>query len=1147
MDEWTLERIRGGLRVIQETLANADPQKRSVKILPPSAMFTFFEALSCPAFFENEHLLTQHFDVICSLLKKPLKVQVYLPAMTKLVFSPSEQRRAYASGSWATMRRPMLECEFDWNVRTYLTEAMLRVQMSCLDIDFQPVFWRGVRAILQQLNKDTITHGIRGLDLDLCRLILDHLQLDTPAFTDLISCMHDLVTKAPADFWDAMGTISASTVVEQALGSPYFKRLLAEFDGSEAKRTTLQQAFRWVKPFLASIKNANLAPACRTLASQVIVRIQQESYPAVPKNLAMQQGLDILAYTLQRLNEGSTPDTFVGQPTVNAMLELLAIHVDRILSVSNLKDPKHSSLALQIVERAFTLECIALEIEQGCIIENRPSPTESPKSERFWSAVIDTIDARHRLFAVCMVRAGKRMLGIEPFFDQSSAALPAVKHFNKKFELLSLTIDDVVQKLNLLQPRQLQQLLEEPSAAMAMVANLFSSWMATRLDTIEFFKVVSGRDDRFGALQHIITTQYSSFAEGFSNACRATMKRKVYAPVPSMIKTCTDVVDVLSNSSGGILRSRALEGKELDLTMGLWQTLWVALTTIFKTMEAWTSIGYDKASMIEFCRDTMQFADQLFNQCSVFASALRGLDSRDGKTGPSLLQRLLSSPVRAMRSMAGWLRLRDEFLVTTAVTLTSKLLVRLRKASMDAEPDATSFVEHIVTGIVRSKLSVQQKAELQRALEAHLGRPIMQKEPAKESKKQQASLSKFVAKGETEAKPASSSAELLARTTATADGFKRQRDAFRLKPAAPPPPTLQQRKQAEFLAKREADKKASQKAREQAAAAAARKRVGLALNDAGSGLKGLGVPDKEHAQKGEGMMVSDSSSDEEEVVVAHFQPVKGVNGPKTNIVSQDLVNMPFKKKKLVRSANDMRARLAPDLSPLHAAILSWEFFAAGDYPPGSLPNVYSTVPSKFRTPNDYRAVFDPLLKLEAWQSFVKTREETSSWKVYPIQVVSRCAIDSWAEVSTVLDTTIHKDCGAVSEGDVVIFSRSKQPCAEEPHCLARVREVKRQKDNVAIVYRCVSASPLHKFLGPKHDVWAAKIQSLIPLEREYGALSGLQYYDLSDEIIKGKPSPLLKYSDDQLRSVLQAYDVNKAQAKAVMSALDNDAFTLIQG
>lgn len=116
-----------------------------------------------------------------------------------------------------------------------------------------------------------------------------------------------------------------------------------------------------------------------------------------------------------------------------------------------------------------------------------------------------------------------------------------------------------------------------------------------------------------------------------------------------------------------------------------------------------------------------------------------------------------------------------------------------------------------------------------------------------------------------------------------------------------------------------------------------------------------------------------------------------------------------------------------------------------------------------------------------------------------------------------------------------------------PHCLSRVYKINRKKQSLEVIYRVLPGSSLNSSLTPGSVIYGTKIQSLTPLEREYSALSGLQYYDLCDEIIKARPSPLLQYTDKQLEPLITNYTVNKAQAKAIKSALDNDAFTLIQG
>jgi senataxin len=137
----------------------------------------------------------------------------------------------------------------------------------------------------------------------------------------------------------------------------------------------------------------------------------------------------------------------------------------------------------------------------------------------------------------------------------------------------------------------------------------------------------------------------------------------------------------------------------------------------------------------------------------------------------------------------------------------------------------------------------------------------------------------------------------------------------------------------------------------------------------------------------------------------------------------------------------------------------------------------------------------------------------------------------------------------IGEGDVILFSKAKNPttASEEPNCLSRVYKVARKKQHLEVTFRAVPGAKFTSSLSPGSIIRGAKIQSITTLEREYGALAALQYYDLCEYILKAEPSQLLKYSDKQLENYINTYCLNKAQAKAVKSALDNDAFTLIQG
>jgi len=298
---------------------------------------------------------------------------------------------------------------------------------------------------------------------------------------------------------------------------------------------------------------------------------------------------------------------------------------------------------------------------------------------------------------------------------------------------------------------------------------------------------------------------------------------------------------------------------------------------------------------------------------------------------------------------------------------------------------------------------------------------------------------------------------------------------------------------------------------------------------------------------------SESDSDEDldhELFGTGSKPVKTSSTYKdfsVSIAMQAKVKGPIKKTRQVRSAKDMRARLAPDLTALHKTILGWDFFHNWDFPPGSERNDYSLVSNTFRTPTDYQNTFEPLLVLEAWQGFLKSKEE-GNFKAFEVKVSNRMTVDAFLELSTTMPMMEGKEQG-ISEADVVLMSKGQSPAdeARQPHCLARVHKISRKKTTMEIIYRANVGNSLVASMVPNSTLYAVKVSSMTPLEREYGALLGLKYFDLCDEVIRARPSPLLVYSEKQLGPLGANYGINSAQAKAVRSAIDNDAFTLIQG
>ncbi|KAF2136625.1 uncharacterized protein K452DRAFT_322283 [Aplosporella prunicola CBS 121167] len=1157
-DDMNLERITAGLDHADDKLRSAPPESRGIASLDSQGMYALFESLSCEALLKNEALLQKHFDEPFKLVqtRKRLRLGNYLPAMSRFIFSPNEDRYVWAFTMFTKFKRGLTKAEFAGSVRDPLFDAMKRVQLTNLEADFLSPFWGGVKIIVDKLDKELITQSLRAIDIDICMLALEHLRFEFSGFKDLIGTIQQLLDKSPVDFWDAMGAISPVTVIEQILNNKTLDQVLLQAN-EETSDQSLKEAFGWIDSFFGSIKPSNQTPACRSLVNQLLRRFQEDRYSRASRSFCYKLGFQVLVQTLTKLNEGKTRSTFVGAATVHDLLEFISLHIGVVLSTIKTGSPEEVDLSLGIIEKALALDCLSLDIDREILARDEHLQHDLNAISPIWDAVTKAVASDDVALPTKALAGAAPLVGTEKFVVKNGAQMSKGRHwYNNTLYSFSKSVGSILEKIAEFTPEELDKLFEARDASHAVIVHLFASEAEPRQAAIEILKSVSSQDSRRDALGHIIKSFYINALDSMSKTLRRISKRKVFAPCQSMLKVCSDVVDVLCSPQDGVLRERSLSIEEANTTEFLWQSLWHALMTIFEMMEKWSNVGHEKTLMMDFCRDTMQFADRLFDEYSHFASALnqaRGGADKSLDTGTVLLK----YPQQTMYHMVIWLRLRDEYLIGKAVDLTTKLLKRLQDVSMEVTDQTRLFMQEVLSDKTKTKLSLSQKAELSRALEDNLGISItkVEKKPAK-----QGTLAGWAKSGSGHVSTASpdtddsdSLSKVIADSSRGAEAYRARIQAAQQQKerAVAARKAESEKNMSEFRRQRELEKEAK-KRRDLEAIAKAKKNLplmGVAAQtaEAGSGLRGIGISGKDHTVKGEGVMVSsdESDDDDDEIDEELFGPSKEKKAPKPKLPL--MPQGPVKKKRLVRSFKDMRARLAPDLGPLHRTILGWDYFHDGDFPPNSRTDIYTAVPNRFMTPNDYQNTFQPLLTLEAWQGFVKAREE-GTFKSYEVKVINRSSVDAFLELSTQLSHADNKEI-QLSEGDICLLSKSSSPgtAAEAPHCLARVYRIGRKKAHIEVLYRIIPGNPLVSSLVPNATVHGIKIQSITPLEREYGALAGLQYYDLCDEIIKAKPSPLLNYTDKQLESLSTCYNLNNAQTKAVKSAIDNDAFTLIQG
>ncbi|KAL9131949.1 MAG: hypothetical protein Q9217_000229 [Psora testacea] len=1242
-DNRDIERIKRGLDNATRILKRLEPPQRHKNALKLPFQLALFEALCNNAFLADEDLLKLHFQEPFTLVQtnKRLNIARYIPAATAFLFDTDHDRWIWATQTWSRYRQVPTKEQFEFAIKDGLFRNMQRVFGSVTDETTLQRTWYGIGLIVDNLDNNLVTHSLRAMEIDVFMLALDHLKYDVPSFRYLVETIQKLLELAPKDFWDAMGAISPTTFIEQIFNNKQYDKFMEQAHSSDIEEASaLKDMLTWIKPFMASLDTAHQAGVCRSLAFQLLDRLQAERFPAHSRTECYRTGLATLAWTLNNCNKDGITLTQTGRIVTTETLEVVSGYINEIAKISSLPDVGDiqiscSELSLRVIKLALALECKAAKTDQESLrqMKEHPDPPAgyAAHAATVWDAVVQNLDYGNVDLAKAALIGINDLTGLEKF--KINADDPHAKEksgYNIKHGRLTHLVCQIMERINDFSPRDLDKLYRVPETATALVASLFAADANLYQAGVNLVKSISSESARKEAIGHLLRTFFSTTLNAFSWAIRRIARNRTYSSSPRMLKTSSDVLDVLCDSQDGLLRTRALSGMiEIKALENFWQHQWEGLKVIYEMTEEWARNKADDPNALkEFCRDTMQFSERLFDQYSIFASAVESAsavkleDEPNDEIGGTAAKKLLEYPASTTQVLVKWLRLRDLFLVGIAVKLTEKVLNRLTEMCMTVEEGTSRFLELVINGGSqgRTHLTPQEKAELARALEANLGRTVVQppidvdsetpsdrsREPSlgvqrmKKTKSMPLDFDSWRAKpqsaGQKSSEPypsgqvievsdedefsnadipdqemlsVSRSVEMMKKMKeqqATLSSAKLALPNHEKKAAEPNKftrglaklsrPIQSEAERALFRERREKEKDAKKK-RDLENLAMVRKRVGVAGQTIGegSGLNGIGVKGKDHAPSGPSMMVSSGSeSDSEDDLDAGLFGGDGKTTKVSDAVKEYRANKvvharqgPIRKTRQVRSAKDMRARLAPDLTVLHKTILSWNFFHNSDFPPGTQQNDYSLVTNTFRTPLDYERTFQPLLILEAWQGFLKSKEE-GNFRTFEVSVANRMNVDAFLEVSSTMSITEAKDLG-IGEADIVIMSKAQSPAndAKQPHCLARVWRISRKKGTMDVTFRANVGNSLVTSMVPNSTLYCSKISSITPLEREYGALLGLKYFDLCDEITRAKPSPLLEYSDKQLNPLVENYEINTAQAKAVRSAIDNDAFTLIQG
>ncbi|KAG7443042.1 uncharacterized protein BT62DRAFT_953934 [Guyanagaster necrorhizus] len=640
----------------------------------------------------------------------------------------------------------------------------------------------------------------------------------------------------------------------------------------------------------------------------------------------------------------------------------------------------------------------------------------------------------------------------------------------------------------------------------------------------------------------------------------------------SLVRCLTDIMEVLCATPNGLLnnarflRSSDPQGPASQLPW-LWTSMNQTLALIFKRTPLWARY-YDNEEMIVWMRDALIFGREMLAERGAFESAASTIITR---LQSSITKRMLNDMQQILTELTRWLRLTDEELLHQSFTLIESLFICFKENKVAPQKDVVDRLKRYLKEAresntpdsPRTRLSPSKLSKLQAILvsfedekekETEIVPVVPKPEPIListdddddddddvevvekwELKNKGKSVKAIRSDGKNLAKAA-----LPSRSTSTKPS----------KPFKPPKSSYFSEKDQLLL--------------DQTVAIPKFRRPSGSTSLAGSSKLPPARPSDGSTNGGSSRATTvsrnDSESSEEESEEESQGAILRSMADKKKALSQlpKIRKVPERRQiktidvatgknameerlRQQREADAQRrlsARMNPDVSGLHRALLSWDYSHQGPIPPGENLRPMR-VPDNFTDSAHYGRIFEPLLLHELWAQIEDTKQ--NALEFYSCTISARSHSDTWVDIEVAVQEGVQKDWYLMDSDVILLQSRESNKSI-----MAKASGSKQSSSGLACRLRIVADGNDHGL--QINTIWKlAKLFSLSTIHREYSALVTLPYYDNVDTILWPQLAPPPSVDPKDIQRTMQMYRVNEPQAAAIESALKTKGFVLIQG
>ncbi|KAG5361939.1 Helicase SEN1 [Yarrowia sp. C11] len=789
-------------------------------------------------------------------------------------------------------------------------------------------------------------------------------------------------------------------------------------------------------------------------------------------------------------------------------------NVSKLVALLTGADPARDKLVLSLL-------CSLIKYDITCMVldTKKLGSKSEPGSihvfrDGLWTQVLRLVEPS-RLdvdFARKLLVACKPIVFLEKLtIPKESSATPSKANearlaFNKDLLAISDYVADIFSSVSMLKPAEIMELVRE-RLVLIFLFSTSSSINQIGASLVRSAATDSGASDRREALAAIFADNIVNTFEDY-NECLASVRRDpTFGSCQRLIKLAIEVLDLLLNPRDGMLERHSDINKPLsDCLMTFWSESWQVLEPIYKQSAKWSG-RYERSFMITFLTDVLDYSYSMLDSFEQFREKMLQYSGTD--KAPEMVQNIFTS----LRQMAEWLRLADVDMLQKSVDNICLALKLMKRHNAKLPDELLKVFVMFSKRVKRSKLTNEQCSRLITATSA------VDKERVEELLyEHNESQPKIVAE---RPKPAGSTVARQTNITSFAKNIPNPPAHVSSLEKLPDKNKTQDLLRAELRARRA----------EAAKPAPAR--------PAGFNRK---------------QQEDESESDDEDDTLFAAQMKKKLEETKARRINQisSMTNVgrasqmrvghtPRLSTAEIKERN-MRSRLNVRLDNLYKKILLWRFNREGHFPTDD--QTLTTVPDKFESVEEYTKTMEPLLLLECWQGITQAREQFNSKQLFNITIGTRTSVDEFFDIHASISAETMNNY--IINDSTLILLTSSDDSSRETSCLGKIKEVKAAGEFFDIIIR-TNNTGVARDVNPKTSWQGYKVMNMVTIEREYASLKALEWYDLKDEILQAKASPLPKGSPSEISKIQQTYKVNDSQAAAIYGSLHNSGFSLIQG